>query len=171
MDTNTTRTPALATQIDLVSGSLTIRPADTTLAPITIKLDDLAPELVRYAALHGLKQRLIDAAAIPRNMDTGRSASVLDKYDAVCSVRNVLMSGEWSKTRESGSGGASGLLLRAIVELYPQRSRSDIEAWLRTKSVKEQNQLRSSKKIADVIARLRPETDASALLNELDSIE
>ena len=42
------------------------------------------PDSIReYAIFHGLKQKLVDAAAISRNPETGRAASVEDKYQAV----------------------------------------------------------------------------------------
>ena len=42
---------------------------------LTMQLRDLSDAMVEQAALHGLKQKIVDAAALSRNPDTGRSAT------------------------------------------------------------------------------------------------
>lgn len=150
--------------------------ADFTFAnapAISIDLAALTPEIRHQLMLHGLKQKIVDAAAIPRCTDTGRAASDADKIDAMRAVAERLMAGEWNATREGG-GATGGLLLRALIELYPAKSRESLVDYLGGKSDKEKAALRASPKIAPIIDRLKAEAgraggiDADDLLGELE---
>ena len=138
----------------------------------TLAVDMLTPEILRYAVLHGLKQKLVDAAAISRDPDTGRSATVADKLAAVQDVLNRLLAGEWNKRREGGPTG--GVLLRALMRMQPGKAREDLVEWLAGKSDAEKAALRRTPKVAAVIAEIQAEdgsksgVDSDALLGELD---
>ena len=43
---------------------------------LTMRGDALNSDVQQYAMMHGLKQKLVDAAAISRNPETGRAATV-----------------------------------------------------------------------------------------------
>lgn len=140
---------------------------------VDIVVADLADQIITQLIGHGLKQKVGDAAAIPRDTTTGRSASDSDKIQAMIEVIDRLKFGDWNATREGGGGATGGLLLRALVELYPNKSREDLVAYLAGKSDKDKAALRASPKIAPVIDRLKAEAgkakgvDADALLDEL----
>ncbi len=53
---------------------------------ITVQIGDLPENIIGDALMHGLKQKLVDAAAMSRNPDTGRAASIDDKFAAVAEV-------------------------------------------------------------------------------------
>jgi len=140
---------------------------------LTITLADLKPEIVLAATLHGLKQKLVDAAAISRDTATGKAATIDTKYEAVREVYDRLLAGEWNKRREGG-GNTGGMLKRALVEYYQGRKTADqIETWLATKDDKEKAALRREPRIAEIIERMRAESTkpgdstASDLLAEL----
>lgn len=143
---------------------------------IAVAPTELSPHITRQALLHGLKQKLVDAAAISRNPDTGRSATIEDKFAAVREVYERLLSGHWNKPRE-GAASAGGLLFRALCELYAGRkSADDVRAYLDGKSDKERAALRTNSRIAPIIERMRAEAtpkagsiDTDALLDELDA--
>lgn len=141
-------------------------------AVITLGVNDLSDEIIRYATLHGLKQKLIDAAAISRNPDTGRSASLEDKFNAIMDVRERLLAGQWNKGREGGAGGTGGLLFRALCQLYPQKLPEQIREFLEGKSKAEQAALRATPKIAAIIEQLRAKAgsdiDTDELLGDLE---
>lgn len=145
---------------------------------LTVGLDALTPEIQRAAMLHGLKQKLVDAAAISRDTATGKAATIETKYDAVREVYDRLMAGEWNKKREGG-GATSGLLKRALVEMYAGRKTAEqIDAWLATKDDKAKAALRKEEKVAAIIERMRAETaktgdsaPAADLLAELDGMD
>lgn len=135
----------------------------------TLAVDMLTPEILRYAVLHGLKQKLVDAAAISRNPDTGRSASVEDKIAAVNEIFSRLVAGEWNKRREGGSG-TGGLLFRALCIMYPDKPADAVRDFLGKKSDAEKAALRRNPKVAAIMDTLRDEgdVDSDALLGELD---
>lgn len=138
----------------------------------TIEIDagTLSTDIQKAAMMHGLKQKLADAAAISRNTDTGRSASIEDKFAAVEEVATRLKAnGGWNKTREGG-GQSGGLLLRALCELMPRKTREELVEWLAGKTDKERAALRASERVAAVIATYKT-TDtelANSLLDELN---
>lgn len=157
-----------------IEGANILRLAFSDGSVIRINAEELSPEIREAAMMHGLKQKLVDAAAISRNPETGRSATVSDKFKAVNEVAQRLLSGSWNKGRSDGEGsGNGGLLFRALCELYPNKTPEQLREFLAGKSKEEQAALRASPKIAAIIDRLRAkksaDTDVDALLGELDA--
>lgn len=135
----------------------------------------LSPEIRHQLMVHGLKQKVGDAAAIPRDTATGYAATDGDKIAAMSAVIARLRAGQWNAAKGEGGGSSGGLLLRALVELYPAKTRESLVEYLAGKSDKEKAALRTSAKIAPVIDRLKAEAgraagiDADDLLDELDA--
>lgn len=126
---------------------------------LQLNADALSPEVLALALMHGLKQKLVDAAAITRDPETGRSATIETKYDAVKAVLTRLESGEWNKRREGGVTG--GLLLRALSRMYAGRKTVDqLREYLESKSDKEKAALRKNPKVAEHIEEIRAEDAA-----------
>lgn len=171
------RTPTIETTID----GATLRLAFDNGEVIELFSGALSPEIRAAALMHGLKQKLVDAAAISRNPDTGRSATTADKYNAVRDVYERLLAGEWNKTREGGAGSGGGLLLRALVRLNPAKDPAKLRDYVAGKSAEEQSALRKHGPIAAMIAQIKAEDaarkpgegggegkpDAGAMLDEL----
>lgn len=141
---------------------------------IVITTNSLQNGLLYMAAIHGLKQKLVDAAAISRNPETGRAATVEDKYQAVEAVYNRLLSGQWNATREGG-GNAGGLLAQALTRMYAGRKTAeDIKAFLAEKTDAEKTALRKNPRVAAIIEEIRAEQgkaaniDTDELLGELE---
>ena len=138
---------------------------------IVIDTGMLTVDICNQALMHGLKQKLVDAAAISRNPDTGRSATVDDKYNAVLEVAERLRAGQWNKSRGEGSGTSGGLLFRALCQLYSDKSADAIKAFLDKKTTAEKAALRATPKIAAIIDTLRAakgsDIDADDMLAEL----
>lgn len=179
MTTTTTAknaTPAISAAID--GAFLTLTFAHDPAAPLVIDATRLTPEIQQAAMMHGLKQKLVDAAAISRNPDTGRSATVEDKYTAVREVFDRLYAGEWNKRREAGTGtGGQSLLLAAMCKLYAGRkTEAELREWIKGLTDEEQSTLRSSARVAPIIAEIKAArdakkskgVDADALFAELD---
>lgn len=142
---------------------------------LTIKARDLTNEVMEYAIFHGLKQKLVDAAAIGRNPETGRSATVDDKYEAVKAVYDRLLAGRWNAERGEGGTGTGGLLFAALCRMYAGRkTEEELRDWLATKDKKAQAELRKNPKVATIIEQIKAErgadddTTGEDLLNELD---
>lgn len=174
---NTTSTKALNVEI--------IRNSEGRIGGLHIKFGNgqelglgasqLTNDIMEHAIWHGLKQKLVDAAAISRNPDTGRSATVDDKYNAVREVYDRLLSGQWNKGRDGTGSVRGGLLFRALCIMYPDKSPDAIRTYLEGKNKAEQAALRATKKIADIIETLRQDdakddTDADAMLDELNDL-
>lgn len=183
MNTNTNETkrvPALSVEVSLNTTDTPLDPNNgimITFADGTqrwLNVGDLPNEVLAMAVLHGLKQKLVDAAAISRNPDTGKSASVADKRAAVEAVMARLLGGAWNAARGEGGTGAGGLLFRALVQLYAgKKSAEDIREFLAGKDKKEQAALRKNPRVAAIIAELRDSdaadgVDTDDMLSELE---
>lgn len=142
--------------------------------------ESLNPEIQRAALLHGLKQKLVDAAAISRDTTTGRAATIVTKFDAVKEIfdRITGAGGEtpsWNKPRAGGAGGQGGLLARAIAR-YKNVEVSAAKAYLDRLTDAQKQALRGDPRIAAVINELRMESakpagiDTDALLGGLDDL-
>lgn len=142
--------------------------------------ETLNPEIQRAAMLHGLKQKLVDAAAISRDTTTGRAATIVTKFDAVKEIfdRITGAGGEapsWNKPRAGGAGGQGGLLARAIAR-YKNVEVSAAKAYLDRLTDAQKQALRVDPRIATIINELRMESakpagiDTDALLGGLDDL-
>lgn len=141
---------------------------------LVIAASDLTQDIRLAATMHGLKQKLVDAAAISRNPETGRAASIEDKYQAVKAVFDRLLGGQWNATREGG-GNAGGLLAQALTRMYAGRKTAeDIKAFLAEKTDAEKTALRKNPRVAAIIEEIRAEQgkaadiDTDELLGELE---
>lgn len=172
--TPTAATPTKKADIatDIFNNILTINFSNGEV--IEVDITKLSPEIQKQAMLHGLKQKLVDAAAIARDTSTGRSATIADKFVAVKEVADRITSadGTWNKVREAGatSSGSASLLARALVQLTG-KPRADIDAFLETKSKEEKKALATSDKVAPIIAQLQnaavASIDADGMLQSL----
>lgn len=125
----------VTTTIDEVTNRLTfeVRGAGT----LTLNLATVSQANRDYAALHGFKQRIADAAAIPRDED-GVAASPLEKYEAMAALIEHYESGAegWTRARAAGAGGGrdtSGLTLRAMARVWPERDPEELVAGIMAK--------------------------------------
>ena len=182
--TTETRTPAIdATVHAMYRNAVGTNWAAADSAAVTLKFsngqelfisaDSLPNDVFMQALAHGLKQKLVDAAAISRNPDTGRSATIDDKYNAVREVFDRLMSGQWNKVRDGGASTKGGLLFRALCLMYPDKTPDAIKAFLDKKTPAEKTALRNTARIASIIATFKADEidddiDADTLLDELN---
>lgn len=132
-------------------------------------------EIMKKAAIHGMIQRISDAAAISRDPRTGEAATRQDKYDAMQRLVNHYESGtsEWSRRPVAGEGKSGGLLFKALCIMSAEtKTADDIREWMSAKTKAQLTALRNSPKVAAIISELRPasiEVDADALMDELNS--
>lgn len=142
---------------------------------LEIAPSQLSAEIQDAALLHGLKQKLVDAAAMSRNPVTGRSATIEDKFEAVAAVHTRLLAGMWNAVREGG-GATGGMLFQALCRLYEGRKTPEqLKTYLDTLSEAQKTALRASGRIAPILEQLRAEAgrgiDSDALLDALDEDE
>lgn len=155
---NGKRQPAIdATDTIRADGSSELRLKFSNGAELVLDPAMLTEEIRTKAMLHGLKQKLVDAAAISRDPDTGREATIDTKFHAVAEVYERLVNkGEWNKNRE-GAVGAGGLLFKALCRRYPAKSAEQLRAWLDGKDDKAKAALRKNPEIAKIIEEIRAE--------------
>lgn len=112
--------------------------------------------------LHGLTQKLSDATA----KEAG--TSIQEKWEAIEEVWAALLNGEWSLKRE----GQGTMLLRALCEVYPNRTREALKVWLDGRTAAEKAALTRNPRVKTVMDRLLAEKasdiDTESLLDELE---
>lgn len=168
--TDTTKTPAVAAAID--GDVMTLTFANGQELVVTPSM--FTPDIVAQSTMHGLKQKLVDAAALSRNPDTGRSATADDKYNAVKEVFDRLLTGHWNKPREGAGPVKGGLLFAALCRMQPGKPTEEIKSWLDEKSDEQKSALRKNPKVAAIIAEIQSErvktgdVDTDAMLDELN---
>lgn len=125
---------------------------------LRIDAGKLTYDIRHEAVMHGLKQKIGDAAAIGRNPETGRSATLSDKYAAMRAVVERLQSGSWNAERGEGGAPAGGLLFAALVRMYAgKKSEEDIRAFLAGKDDKQKAALRKNPRVAEIIEEIKAE--------------
>lgn len=166
-------------------GTLTFTVGDA--GAIEINTAALAENIRNTALLHGLVQKVSDAAAMPKSEFKGKmDAEVAGmKFAAMKSVADRLTgeSPEWSKRSGDGSGPVAGIIYRAFEEWVLASAKAKkakaptadaIRAVYDAKDRAGQLALRNVPEIATIMERLRSErgtkasdVDTSALLGEL----
>lgn len=174
MNAKSTKQPAVETTIIGTSGLILTFATGQTLR---IDAESLSPVIQSFAMLHGLKQKLCDAAAISRDPSTGKTATIETKYEAVKEVFDRITSadGTWNKIREGGNS-SGGLLLTALLRMYAGRkNKEELTEFLATKTDAEKAALRKNPKIAAIIDEIKAEratddegVDSDAILDELN---
>lgn len=141
---------------------------------LEIDFDDLDPRIINEAIAHGLKQKLVDAAAISRDPANGKSATPDTKFKAVKAVYDRLTgpNPSWNATtRAAGGGGNGGLLAQALLALYPKQTAESIAEFLKKKTDEEKAALRKSAKVAEQIALIQAARAAQSGANSDDLLE
>jgi hypothetical protein len=130
------------------------------------------------AMLHGFKQRVSDAAAIPADMQTGKPASPREKWEAMKAIVDHLNSGasEWNIKRAEGGFGGVGIVLQAVANLK-KTTVEELEKQLAVIAAREGvefpaivKRLGGSAAVIREVARLKAEragVDSDELLDEL----
>lgn len=144
---------------------------------VVIDANALSDEIRNMAILHGLKQKLVDAAAISRNLETGASATVDEKYEAVKKIADRLTSpdGKWNEGRAAVDGASSGtvqnILVRAVMRMTGHDEQYTRD-WLGAKTKEQRAALRKNPRVVAIMAELQAATvvngvNTDDLLSEL----
>ncbi len=119
---------------------------------LSASLEALPSDLIERLAVHGLKQKLADAMAIPRDENTGRSASDEEKFAAARRVWTNLQSGVWGIER-TGEASANDYV-QAIAE-HRGVAYAAADAWYRALPAKQQAKVRTMPAIMVAVAAIR----------------
>jgi hypothetical protein len=144
---------------------------------------DLTDEIRNRAMLHGLAQKVSDAAAIAKSEMTGDAATdAMTKFNAMKAVADRLADGDWSARRGDGTGPVAGVIYRAFEEWVMAEAKKakkpvdaeTIRALYDAKPRADQLALRNVPEIATIIERIKAErgaksepVDTAGLLAEL----
>lgn len=159
---------------DIVGDVLTITFGDTRQIILdSAKLDE---SIRLHALMHGLKQKTIDAGAIPRDTVTGRSPSINDKYDAIKEVVDRITgpTPAWNKIRDGGVSSANELLARALAEMSG-KPKDTMLKMVEVATKEELAVLRKHPNVAKILLRMQTENvqttgiDSDALLGKFMS--
>lgn len=142
-----------------------------------ILIDQINDDIYRRAVIHGLTQKITDAAA--------GCPDASDKHHAMLAVRDRLIDGEWNKRTGEGGGSPAGVIWQAFREFtHARREKQGLPAvedeklreFFDSKSRAEQLALRKIPEIADIIERIKSEKggastiDVDELLSGLDDL-
>jgi hypothetical protein len=162
-----------AMSVDIFGTTLTITFSNGK--DLAVDVSKLTPEIQRMAMLHGIKQKLVDAAAIARNTDNGASVGVEQKYKAVAEVHARLTADKpsWNKERVAAGtpANANNLLVRALMQMTG-RDKAYVDDFLTSKTKDERAALKRNPRVLAIIAELSAVTvsggvDTDELLEEL----
>lgn len=161
----------IATEIEATPGGTLVRFTVKDAGVITLEMARLNSAIIDHAAVHGMVQRISDAAAISRDPKNGQAATPEEKFEAMQKLVEYYHSGtgEWSRVREAGPKG--GFLFEALVKMYPDKTPEAVRAWLDTLDDKQQAALREDDAVAPIIAGIKaarnadkPKMDTKAIL-------
>lgn len=170
---DTTKKAAISVTVDNEAQSVTFLAADGKI--LVVKVKELSEDIQTHAKLHGIKQKLIDAAAIARDPQTGKSATLAAKLEAIQEVLARLKKGEWNKKREGGTS-EGGILLTALQRLYSHKAPEDVKNFLNSLTAQEKTAIKLTPEVADMIAIIQAERapkgiDVNSLLSGLQAVE
>ena len=167
MTAATTRKPVVST--DVFGNTLTLNFLSGQ--ELSIDITQLSEEIRTQAMIHGLKQKLVDAAAIARNTDTGQSATAADKYNAVKTVYDRITSaaGTWNAVREGVEKQAGGVFVRAMMELTG-KTKAQIDVAMGSYTKEQVAALKKNPKVLDIIHRMERDAALAKVGNDGDDL-
>lgn len=170
--TNTTAPVAKIPAINIEVNGAIITATFSNGKVLTVDTLELSDTIRQEALIHGIKQKIGDAAAIARNTTTGASASINDKFEAMAEVVERITSpdGTWNKVREGGAGAGNTLLQKALMEMTG-KTRDEITAFLEKKTKEEKAALRNNPKVAAIIVKLQAQKAANSAIDTDELLE
>jgi len=173
MDTKTRENSIVTTSIsdDLQEVTANVKGAGS----VTIHMWKLRTDVREYAACHGIKQKIGDAAAQSRDPLTGKSASPAQKLAAIQKVVDRLENGgNWNGV-SGGSGSADiTMLIKALTELYPNIDVAVLTAKVTGMTAEQRAAALVDERVAEIVRRLTAErvrhVDTDQLFMDLDTL-
>lgn len=130
----------------------------------TLYLDRTSDVCDHRAMLQGYNQRCVNAAALPRNTVTGKSATPAEKFEAVGKLVAHFNSGtdEWSPAREATGASPDPVIVAALVE-YLAKSEEDVRTMLAEGATRRETNIRTyaaalaakSEPVSAIVTRMR----------------
>ena len=121
---------------------------------IVVDAGKLPIEVQDYAKMHGLKQTVIDTAAL------AKGSSMFEKYQAMKSRADQLMV-SWRKDPVAAAAVARSLIVEAMGRIYKLEA-AQVEAMLSKHEEAAVQKLASQPAVAEMIAKIRAEKNPEA---------
>jgi hypothetical protein len=146
---------------------------------VVLHVERLSPAVMAYAALHGLKQKAGDVMALKAEDFGGRVPEGAKKAELLAMVQ-WLESGTSEWNRKVARESTGGLLLQCLMEYLPNKSREQLQEYIKTLDAGARAKLLASDKIHPIAERIRAaagkgiETDemlGDLLADEIESEE
>lgn len=120
---------------------------------LRLDMQRLHAAVTARAAIHGMIQRVSDAAAISRDEESGKPATPEEKLGAMRELVEHYMSGtaEWRRTGTS----EGSYLLQALCVLKPDKTREQVAEWLKKLSRAQRSALSAQTAVAAEIQKIR----------------
>jgi hypothetical protein len=137
---------------------------------VVLRLGMLSDTIRQAAVLHGMKQRVSDAAAISRDPLTGKSASPSDKLAAMRELVEHYETGTTDWKRAGGGPGLSAdamMLINCLRELYPSKSDGDIAALVGAMTAIQRKAMLIDERVAPIVLRINSERAKGVNVDEL----
>jgi hypothetical protein len=140
---------------------------------VTLHIERLSGPVMGYAALHGLKQKAGDVMALKAS-DFGGRVPEQAKFDELTGMVEWLESGTTEWNRKVARESTGGLLLLALIRYRQDKTREQLQAYLKTLDGAAKAKLLASDKIRPIADEIRAEAgkgvDADAMLEGLDAM-
>lgn len=140
-------------------------------ASVEVSIDALQPDIVRRLTIHGLAQKLGDAAAKERDPITGKSASAAVKYGSIRRIADALLAGEWTVRAERLPADAITDERVAAVAAARKMEESIVRKWLVGLPEATRAAAFAHPSVAVEIARMRAERAAAGADPDADPFE
>lgn len=133
----------------------------------------LSDDIKTAAMLHGLKQKIVDAAAISRDPVTGKSATFSDKAVACMDIIARLESGHWNKPAGEPRDDTGGMFLRALMEVWGSTDVAATKARMAGWGKDQIAAVKKNPRVTAIMARMATEAakargiDSDALLGDI----
>lgn len=161
------KTPDIGTTIAPDASSLTLTPNMSGATPLTIRASDIPKAVAAYAVMHGLKQRLVDSAALGQfhtsGLKKGQRVTMADKWAEVTDLWAFMSTNDrWHRVNVGGEGADTGLLVEAVVRVTGATV-ADAEALVATWDRATQAAMRDTDPtLSPVVATIRRERAAAS---------
>lgn len=131
---------------------------------VSLDMRKLSDKVRNYAAVHGMKQRISDAAALSRDQKTGLAATPAEKLAEMTALVQWYESGteDW---RRAGTGGGRQSeetklrvrLINALTRFQPDKDEAKLRDFAMKLSVKEVQAMLASAQLQPILAAMDAE--------------
>lgn len=146
----------------------------------SLRMGELADDIRNRAMIHGLVQKVSDAAAMPKaDLPADPIEAAKAKFNAMTAVADRLREGEWSKRSGDGAGPVAGVIFRAYAEFVATKFEKAKKPVPPVEAIRAQYDamdraaqlgLRNVPAIATIIERMKSERGAKASAVNADEL-